>query len=340
MMEAGVTATEADGIRASLVRMGLADPSQDVALTPLTGGVSSMIVRADVGGRSLCVKRALSKLKVARDWEAPVERSNAEAAWIREATAIVPDAVPRLLGQDAASFAFAMAYLDPAEFPVWKAQLLAGVAETTTASAVATNLVAIHNATANRLDLAARFANHDSFFALRLDPYFVVAAEQHTDCKAALDQIVTRTAETRLALIHGDVSPKNILVGAKAPVLLDAECATYGDPAFDLAFCLNHLLLKCVWRPQAKADYVACYQAFLRNYLPAVAWEPVADIERRAGALLPAMLLARIDGKSPVEYITKESDRDTVRGFARQWLLGKPCASLSALGEAWKQYLT
>lgn len=340
MMDAGVTASEADGIKAALVRMGLAEPSQDIALTPLTGGVSSMIVRADVGGRSLCVKRALSKLKVARDWEAPVERSNAEAAWIREATGIVPDAVPRLLGQDSANFAFAMAYLDPAEFPVWKTQLLAGVADATTASAVASNLVAIHNATAKRPDLAARFANHDSFFALRLDPYFVATAEHHADCKAVLHDIVMRTAETRLALIHGDVSPKNILVGAKAPILLDAECATYGDPAFDLAFCLNHLLLKCVWRPQSTVNYVACYQVFLRSYLPAVSWEPVADIERRAGALLPAMLLARIDGKSPVEYITKESDRDTVRGFAKQWLLDRPSNSLSALGEAWKQHLT
>ena len=80
MMDVSVTAGEADGIKAALMRMGLAEPSQDIALTPLTGGVSSIIVRADVGGRSLCVKRALSKLKVARDWEAPVERSNAEAA--------------------------------------------------------------------------------------------------------------------------------------------------------------------------------------------------------------------------------------------------------------------
>lgn len=335
-----LTAGEVGEVKAALVRMGLAAPQQDVALTPLTGGVSSLIVRADVGDRSLCVKRALSKLKVASDWHAPVQRSNAEAAWIRVSAGIVPEAVPKLLGQDAANYAFAMAYLDPAAFPVWKTQLLAGDARAATAQAVASKLVAIHAATANRPDLAAAFANHESFFALRLDPYFVAAAERHADCKAILLEIVRRTDSARLALIHGDVSPKNILVGAEGPILLDAECATYGDPAFDLAFCLNHLLLKCVWRPEARAGFIECYAAFVRTYLSSVAWEPVADIERRAVTLLPALLLARIDGKSPVEYLTAESDRDKVRQFARRRLLGKPDVSLLGLGEAWKQYLS
>lgn len=335
-----LTINDADEIKAALIRMGLAAPMQDVALTPLTGGVSSLIVRADAGGRSLCVKRALLKLKVASDWKAPMERSNAEAAWIRVAASIVPDAVPHLLGQDAANFVFAMAYLDPAEFPVWKTQLLAGHAQVTTAEAVAANLVAIHNATASRPDLATAFANHDNFFAIRLDPYFVATAERHEDCKEPLLEIVRRTAATRLALIHGDVSPKNILVGAEAPVLLDAECATYGDPAFDLAFCLNHLLLKCVWRPQAKVGFMASYEAFVRTYLPAVTWEPVASIEQRAVTLLPALLLARIDGKSPVEYLTDQADRDKVREFARQRLLGEPDDSLLALGDAWNRYLS
>ena len=339
MQAVALTQAETDEIHGALLRMGLAKPGQLPLLTPLAGGVSSLIVKAELGDRAVCVKRALPKLKVASDWSAPVERSDAEAAWIRTAAGIVPDAVPQLLGQDSVTRSFAMSYLEPADFPVWKSQLLEGVARPATATAVASNLVAIHNATANRRELAETFANHDSFMALRLDPYFVATARRHPDCEAVLWDIVRRTAATQLVLIHGDVSPKNILIGAKAPILLDAECATYGDPAFDISFCLNHLLLKSVWRPSAKADLLACFEAFTRSYLGAMRWEPVAQLEQRACRLLPAMLLARIDGKSPVEYLSAEPDRERVRRFAKRQL-GQPGASLLSLADAWNHFFS
>ena len=116
-----------------------------------------------------------------------------------------------------------------------------------------------------------------------------------------------RRRRTRLALVHGDVSPKNILVGAHGPVLLDAECAWWGDPAFDVAFCLNHLLLKCLWTPAASGRFLAAFAALATAYRDAVDWEPRGALEARAAALLPGLLLARVDGKSPVEYITDEA---------------------------------
>src|SRR4029434_2595539 len=107
-----------------------------------------------------------------------------------------------------------------------------------------------------------------------------------------LNALAERTARTRLALVHGDVSPKNILVGPSGPVLLDAECAWYGDPAFDLAFCLNHLLLKCLVQPSRRKFLFASFEAMQAGYIQRVDWESKSSLEERAAHLLPALLLA------------------------------------------------
>ena len=144
------------------------------------------------------------------------------------------------------------------------------------------------------------------------------------------------TANTKLALVHGDVSPKNILIGPQGPVFLDAECAWYGDPAFDLAFCLNHLLLKGLWVPVRRKAFLKCFDALSAAYLEGVAWESAAAIESRAASLLPGLLLARVDGKSPVEYLTADSDKDFVREVAGR-LLQSPPATLAAIRDAWQR---
>ena len=139
-------------------------------------------------------------------------------------------------------------------------------------------------------------------------------------------------------MIHGDVSPKNILVGPAGPVFLDAECACIGDPAFDLAFCLNHLLLKSLWNPAARESFNACFEAMAQSYLAGVDWEPAAGLEARAASLLAGLFLARVDGKSPVEYITAEADREGVRRCARGLLIAPP-ESLKAVLAAWNEEL-
>ena len=138
--------------------------------------------------------------------------------------------------------------------------------------------------------------------------------------------------------MHGDVSPKNIVIGPQGPALLDAECAWWGDPAFDLAFCLNHLLLKCLWVPDSTAALLAGFDALAQAYLQGVDWEPRAALEARAAALLPALLLARVDGKSPVEYLSSDAQRDTVRRVARG-LLQQPASTLEAVRAAWQREL-
>ena len=325
-------------VRIALERMQLLGPGEAFRAETLPGGVSSDILRIDLPGRSpglsFCFKRALAKLKVAADWRAPVERNHAEAEWLRVAGELVPQVVPRILGEDMQSGAFAMEYLAPALHPVWKNELRDGNIHAETAAAVARSIAAIHAGTAQRTDLAQRFANDHIFHPIRLEPYLLATAARHPDCAARLCELAETTARNKVALVHGDLSPKNILVAARGPILLDAECAWYGDPAFDLAFCLNHMLLKCLWRPQWRERYLACFDALASTYLAPVTWEPRAAIEARVAHLLPGLFLGRVDGKSPAEYVTDERDKQRVRRVARRFLL-QPVDQLAAIRDAW-----
>jgi len=330
-------ANEASVVLPALVRMGLAAAEDNPEIVPLTGGVSSLIVRVDTRNGPLCIKQALPELKVASHWSAPLARNHAELAWIREVAQTLPEAVPGILGEDAQSYCFAMQWLAPEQHPVWKIQLRDGHVSPDFAAQVARQLALIHAATANQPALAERFAYDRNFFELRLDPYFGATAKVHADCAQMLQALIEQTANNRITLIHGDISPKNILAGPVGPIFLDAECAVYGDPAFDAAFCLTHLMAKCLWRPASTEDYLACFDAFTKHYLAGVDWENVEAIEARTAMLLAAILLARVDGKSPLEYLT-ESDRARLRTFARRWLLS-PATRLADMRTAWKEEL-
>jgi aminoglycoside phosphotransferase (APT) family kinase protein len=302
----------------------------------LSGGVSSDIWRVELARGAVCVKRALPRLRVAQVWEAPVERNRYEYEWFRVAGEAVPQAVPRVLAQREG--VFAMDYLDPARHPVWKTQLAEGRADAGFAAQVGRALAAIHAATAGRDEIARRFPTDEIFYKIRLEPYLVFTGSRFPELQENLNAIAERTADTKLCLIHGDVSPKNILCGPDGPVFLDAECAWYGDPAFDVAFCLNHLLLKCLWVPRAAPDFLSSFQSLFDAYGTKVSWEKAAALESRVATLLPALLLARVDGKSPVEYLVSEKDRQHVRAAARELLL-RPATSLSSIREAWQKSL-
>ncbi|MGE3933165.1 MAG: phosphotransferase family protein [Rhodospirillaceae bacterium] len=306
--------------------------------TALTGGVSSDIWRVDRRDGPICIKRALAKLRVARDWQAPVERGRYEVAYFETVAGIAPRAVPALLGVDPARQLFAMAYLDPARYRLWKAELRDGRADAAFAAAVGAVLAKIHAATAGRAEIAAAFPTDAIFHAIRLEPYLETTAALHPALAERILAVAHDTAATRRALVHGDVSPKNILVGPDGPVFLDAECAWYGDPAFDLAFCLNHMLLKCLWVPRAAAGFLACFDALAGAYLDGVDWEPRAAIDARVAALLPCLFLARVDGKSPVEYLTEDADKERVRRAARPLILTPP-PGVAAVRSAWAREL-
>ncbi len=315
-------------------RSGLVPPGVTAQLEGLPGGVSSDIWLVHAGTAEFCVKRALPRLRVTADWRAPIERNSKEAAWIKAVAGFLPQAVPRLLAEDASAGMFAMEYLPPESFEVWKAQLQRGRVVSSTAIEVGHRLAAIHRKYARSSEAEAEFATDATFHAIRLEPYLLATARAHPDRAATLETLAATTARTKLTLVHGDVSPKNILIGARGPVFIDAECAWFGDPAFDLAFCLNHLLLKCLWVPAAASRLLGAFEDLQNAYLSAVDWEPVDEIDRRAAHLLPGLLLARTDGKSPVEYLTEESDKNTVRRVARA-LLATPPDRLTDVHRVW-----
>jgi aminoglycoside phosphotransferase (APT) family kinase protein len=321
-------------VERALVSLGVLTAGVPWRAQALGGGVSSDIWRLESGGRTVCVKRALAQLRVADEWHAPVGRNATEVAWFQAAARIVPAAVPAVLAHDPAAGVFVMEYLDPARYPLWKPMLRDGIARTVDATAMAGTLGRLHAATAGDAAMARRFATDAEFHALRLEPYLLATAARHPDRADALRALVEACTTNRRALVHGDVSPKNILIGPRGPVFLDAETAWYGDPAFDVAFCLNHLLLKCLWNPAAREDLLRCFDAFRDTYLRAVDWEPASALESRAAALLPGLLLARVDGKSPVEYL-EPAGRELVRRAGRDMLADAP-RTLGELASRWR----
>jgi aminoglycoside phosphotransferase (APT) family kinase protein len=323
-------------LAAALRRMELIQPGESIRLVPLAGGVSSDIMLVESRRRRFCIKRALSRLKVAAVWEAPTSRNAAEAAWMRAVAAWLPHAAPAVLAEDSEAGLFAMEYFTPEDHPLWKAELLAGRVDIAFAAAVGRDLAVVHARSAADKAVPAAFANDETFEAIRIEPYLRATGRAHPALADRFEALAARTLATKKALVHGDVSPKNILVGKDGPVFLDAECAWFGDPAFDLAFCLNHLLLKGARSGAVRAPYLEAFDALAQTYLAGIASASAEALEARAASLLPALFLARVDGKSPVEYLTRDDERNAVRRCAAP-LVATPPARLNEVAEAWSR---
>ena len=321
----------------ALRRMKLVGADVTPPMRPLAGGVSSDIWLVELATGPVCVKRALPRLKVEAVWTVPVERNRHEWEWLQTAARVLPTSVPPLIDRDPTAGCFVMGLLDPDTHPLWKLSLKAGRVDAGTARAVGHRLATLHAAAAGDAGLRQQFATDAIFHAIRLEPYLLATATRHSAVAGTLTDLATRTAATRLTLIHGDVSPKNILVGPDGPIFLDAECAWYGDPAFDVAFCLTHLLLKCLWTPRSADALLDAFDALSSAYLAVARWEPRSGLEHRAATLLPGLLLARVDGKSPVEYLTPPQQA-RVRQTAME-LLETPPMTLRGVRRAWQTAL-
>lgn len=303
----------------------------DVALEPLTGGVSCDVWKVETPTGPVVVKRPLPQLRVAAEWLAPVERGTSEVRWLRRARGVDARIAPEVLAELSTGHAFAMRFLPGC--PVWKDELIAGRVDADFAAAVGRGIAAVHAATANNDTDRTAFPNDEMFRALRIDPFLLYVAEHDAALAPALRALAADLSARKIALVHGDVSPKNILVSVDGPVFLDAECAVYGDPAFDLAFCTTHLLLKAVWLDDVRLTEAAT--ALVDTYRAGIDWEYPADLLLRAGKLTAALLLARVEGKSPAPYLTDASHKNIVREQARERILAP--SSIDALVANWKR---
>ncbi len=322
-------------MRAQLHAAGLLAADESAELIPLRGGVSSDIVCVQAAdGRKFVVKRALAKLKVKDDWFADPSRNRSEQAWFDYVARFAPAAVPRLLHRAPDWFAMEFRGDDLAN---WKDDLLAGRASAIHARRAGDFLGTVHRVSWNDAVARATFATGRNFYDLRIEPYLLTTGQRMPALRAAFEAEAARLAATALALVHGDFSPKNLLVGDNQFVVLDAEVAWFGDPAFDLAFLLTHLHLKALVhaaRPDALLELVP---AFWTAYGEALGAHADATLEARTVRLLLMLLLARVHGKSPVEYLDPLRQERVTRFVSAH--LPAPPDRVSSLTAAWKSAL-
>ena len=326
-----------DDIRDLLLRDGqIHDPQAEI--TPLTGGVSSEIYRVTDGNRVFAVKRALRKLKVADDWFVDLSRNASEVEYLRTVGRIAPESVPAVQFASAKDGYFAMEFLGEG-FSNWKTLLLEGRCEPEHARMAAQLLARIHGATWGDAEVRARFETTENFYQLRLDPYLLTTGRRHPDLESWFVAEVDRIASTRRCLVHGDYSPKNMLLAKDRLVILDCEVAWYGDPVFDVAFLLNHFLLKSVHALERRQDCLQLVPAFTEIYRIELGPERAANVFAHVPRLLLMLMLARVDGKSPVEYLREnESKKNLIRNFTRKRIAAPP-ADLATLTLEWSKTL-
>jgi aminoglycoside phosphotransferase (APT) family kinase protein len=285
----------------------------------LSGGVSNVVLYASSPEGGLVVKQSLPRLNVAEVWLASQERTIREADALRAAAAAIPGSVPEVVALDEQRYVLVIEAA-PLDWATWKQHLLAGEVDVPTAAWLGGWLGRWQGLSPD--GGRDRFGDNDVFLQLRVDPYYRVAAARNTDVADVIDRHVAAMLATRTCFVHGDYSPKNILVGGHEPWVIDFEVVHFGDPVFDLAFMLNHLLLKSLHRGPLAGPLRQCAAAFLAGYRAEAPTELVLD-ERYLHGHVGCLMLARVDGKSPAEYLT-EGERERARVLAYRLLTTLP----------------
>lgn len=307
-------------------------PEEEPAIRVLGGGVSNRVVLVErPSGEAWVVKQALAKLRVPVDWFSPPERIHREARGLRWlATLAPPGTTTPLVFEDHDEHLLGMAAV-PSPHDNWKTMLLAGRLERDQVDQFARLLGTIHRLShERRAEVEPPFADRGFFESLRLEPYYGYAATQVAAAAPFLTDLVAATLARRDTLVHGDYSPKNVLVHRGRLVLLDHEVIHFGDPGFDLGFALTHLLAKAHHLPDFRAAFAEAANGFWSVYRDTVGDAPWAvGLEARAVRHTLGCLLARVAGRSPLEYLGP-SERERQRG-AVVGMLEQPPRTVPAL---------
>ena len=326
----------AEEVGAYLAARGLVSSASSIIARPLGGGVSNVVLAASAGPLDVVIKQSLPRLRVDDEWLAKRERVLTEAAALRLLGSLTPDRVPEVLDVDPDRFAITIARA-PAGWVDWKTLLLAGDAGAGVARELGHVLGAWHAGTWGSPDVRAAFDDLEAFEQLRVDPYYRTVMRRRPDLAPAVGRRIERMGIARACLVHGDFSPKNVLVPQSPPTgaeggrplwVVDAEVAHFGDPAFDTGFMLNHLMLKAIHRPDRREAYRACALAFWTAYE-----ESGARRAKQTDTLghLACLMLSRVHGKSPAEYLDG-AGRSAAGRLGRE-LLFRPPPTLEAAWE-------
>jgi len=299
---------------------------QALSVTELGGGVSNTVLLVETADGRFVLKQSLARLRVAEEWLSDRDRVFRECRVLRElAPQLPPGSVPAILFDDPENFLYAMEAAPSSARP-WKDLLLEGVIEPETATAAGRLLAAIIRAGLEQPQWAASFEGDTVFDQLRLDPYYRFTASRHPDLAPHFKRLIEETTSRRVTLVHGDWSPKNLLVDGRKLMAIDFEVIHYGDPAFDVGFLLNHLLLKSFHRRQWSGAYRQAAASFLAELDGLPDWLIPAALRH-----LGCLLLARMDGKSPAEYIRDDSRKAEIRTFAGALILNPPAGEKELL---------
>ena len=307
---------------------GHLDVSPAAKASVLAGGVSNTVVLIEDGTQRIVLKQALPRLRVRDEWLADRVRVLREWQVISALGAVLPrQRLPQLLFCDEPNFLYAMRAA-PEGSEDWKSILLAGRCDGDTARQAGAILGLATRATWGEPAFEQLFSDRTAFDQLRTDPYYGTIARRHPVVARRVERWVAESAARNVAMVHGDWSPKNLLVGASGIVCIDFECAHFGDPSYDAGFLLNHLILKAFHRPAIAASYLRLARtAFCWTIamLPpsGLAWYEAASVRH-----LAFLMLARIDGKSPAEYLD-DRQRTAVRSLALSLIDAEP-SSLDA----------
>jgi aminoglycoside phosphotransferase (APT) family kinase protein len=301
-----------------LRRTGRIAPGEQPRLAILQGGVSNRTVWVErESGEAWVLKQALAKLRVPVDWFSSPERIHREALGLQWLARLAPPgSITPLLFEDRERHLLAMQAV-PQPHANWKTVLLGGTICADHFRQFATLLAAIHReAYQRRAQLAEVFGDRAFFESLRLEPYYGYSAQQAPAAAAFLHSLIRETLACRITLVHGDYSPKNVLIHQDRLVLLDHEVIHFGDPAFDLGFSLTHFLSKAHHLPALRREFASAALEYWCAYVDALgAPDWAADLEPRAVRHTLACLLARVVGRSPLEYLSPDErvrQRDAV----------------------------
>lgn len=303
-----------------LVARGLL-PAGAASVEELGGGVSSRVFLVAAHRRRLVAKQPLPRFRVRDEWLVDPDRVKVEADFLRHIGSRLPSgSLPEFVSFDEAEQVLVVTAAAP-NFRPWKTALLTGDADPRLAQNAGTLLAKIHRIGIEDPSLRATFEQPRLFDQQRIDPYLRALVASNPKRAPAIRHVIAHLENDRTTLIHGDFSPKNMLTDAGALLLVDHEVATWNDPLFDVSFFLNHLLLKFA-HLEGSEDISECVHGFIGAYTeaaPSVARERL----QHPSHLLPSLMLARVDGKSPVEYLT-ERTREDVRVRAGKWLDAPP----------------
>jgi tRNA A-37 threonylcarbamoyl transferase component Bud32 len=290
------------------------------AVFRLSGGVSCDTYRVKLSKGDVIMKKALARLRVEKEWLSSPERAFNEFKALSFASDILPKgSVPLPYYFDETQNIVIMAAA-PASYQDWKSLLLRGKANGRIAEILGDDLSKLHMATRGKESLELQLKNGSQFFReLRLDPYFQPLIVKYPALKQQLQDVIHVLETKRRCIVHGDFSPKNVLTDSRSGVMIiDWEVVHYGNPAFDVAFMSNHLTLKLVHVGRDNTEkYLKLLSSFCDRYFSRIDKE-VVDFQDFS-MVLGALLLARVDGKSPAEYLNEE-DKKVVRSLSRQVL--------------------